>query len=107
MDSKVKFVEAIIGTRGQKLNLHQKKDVVIAKLKAMKLYQEEGSFDYLLRMPFYTLNVEKVEELKKQAAGKKKELGDLNKKSPQQLWLIDLDKLESIFNSGKNNKKNN
>jgi len=51
-------------------------------------------FEYLVGMPIATLTLEKVEELTRQRDIKKSELDTLQKKTPQKLWLDDLDQLE-------------
>ena len=48
-------------------------------------------------MPFYSLTKEKVDDLNKKYDKKKKEFDELNKKSPSQLWLDDLDNLLALL----------
>jgi len=51
-------------------------------------------FGYLLKMPIWNLTAEKAEELENQMADKEKELKALERKSPADLWLADLDQFE-------------
>ncbi|XP_046874585.1 DNA topoisomerase 2-beta isoform X2 [Hypomesus transpacificus] len=48
------------------------------------------NFNYILNMPLWCLSKEKVDELLKQRDHKKSELGDLQRKSPDDLWKGDL-----------------
>ncbi len=48
-------------------------------------------FDYLLGMPIWNLTTEKKDEILKQQLSKSNELKNLKAKSPNQLWIDDLD----------------
>ncbi|XP_059205626.1 DNA topoisomerase 2-beta isoform X2 [Centropristis striata] len=48
------------------------------------------NFNYILNMPLWCLTKEKVDELLKQRDHKRAELGDLQKKMPDDLWKEDL-----------------
>merc|ERR1711890_106 len=50
-----------------------------------------AGYNYLLSMALWSLTLEKVEALKKEKEAKEKELDDLMKKSPEDLWNIDLE----------------
>lgn len=58
----------------------------------------EKGYDYLLNMKIWTLTREKLLDLIAQRDAKRQELDDLLAKSPQQLWLHDLDQLEAALN---------
>ncbi|KAF9430265.1 DNA topoisomerase 2 [Podila epigama] len=59
---------------------------------AVKIKVERDSeFDYLLKMPIWSLTHEKVEELKKERDAKNAELKLLIDKTPNDLWNEDLD----------------
>ena len=93
LESKVRFIKDIIS---KKLDLANKeKDAIIKILEGKKLYKIKGeaTYDYLLRMPFYSLTKAKVTELNKQYDDKKKEYDTLNKKKPADLWVDDLNVL--------------
>merc|ERR1711971_739477 len=51
-------------------------------------------FDYLLSMSLLSLTKEKVDELRRDLQNKKSEREELEKKTPEMLWLTDLEKLE-------------
>ncbi len=54
----------------------------------------DKGYDYLLSMKIWSLTMEKVNELVQQRDGKKSELDALACKTPEDLWLEDLDALE-------------
>ena len=98
LSTKVKFITDMIL---KKIDLSNKNKETIIKLfeskQFYKIPDEPIVYDYLLRMPFYSLTKEKVEDLNKLHAKKKQEFDELNKKSPSQLWLDDLDNLSSLL----------
>jgi DNA topoisomerase-2 len=52
---------------------------------------EPANYDYLLGMAIWSLTRERYERLMKERDNKEGELTDLLKKSPKDLWNIDLD----------------
>ena len=54
----------------------------------------EKAYDYLLSMKIWSLTMEKVQSLQRQAGEKKEELDTLNAKTARDLWLEDLEELE-------------
>ena len=57
----------------------------------------QDSYDYLLKMPIYTLTLEKIQELNTLLSEKTNELKTLESKSPQQIWLEDLNEIQRII----------
>ncbi|KAH8335876.1 hypothetical protein KR074_000575 [Drosophila pseudoananassae] len=66
--------------------------------KAFKKLTDVKKFDYLLGMSMWMLTEEKKNELLKQRDAKLAELENLRKKTPELLWLDDLDALEQKLN---------
>uniref|UniRef100_A0A6P4ERW4 DNA topoisomerase 2 n=1 Tax=Drosophila rhopaloa TaxID=1041015 RepID=A0A6P4ERW4_DRORH len=66
--------------------------------KAFKKLTDVKKFDYLLGMSMWMLTEEKKNELLKQRDAKLAELESLLKKTPELLWLDDLDALEAKLN---------
>lgn len=56
------------------------------------IIEVNGSYDYLLNMPIYSLTKEKYEELQKKAKDKKAQIKELKLKSEKDLWKEDLEK---------------
>lgn len=96
---KVKFILMVVE---KKLEINNKKkqeiEEKLEKLKFPRLGRSKDdtkvSYDYLLSMPIYNLTQEKIDELKQQQDEKETEYNKLNEKSPQDIWLGELDELE-------------
>ena len=92
---KVKFILLIVE---KKLEINNKKKIEIeADLETKKFPRIDNSYNYLLTMPIYNLTNEKIEELKKQQKEKETEFNSLVEKTPEKLWLTDLEILEESY----------
>ncbi len=99
---KVKFILMIVN---KKLIVNNKKkhelEEELEKYNFPKLsisYNDTNvSYNYLLGMPIYNLTFEKIEELKKQEEEKQIEHDELDKLSPSDIWLHELNKLENEY----------
>lgn len=99
---KVKFIMMVVD---KKLDVNNKKKTEIEdkleKHKFPRLGKSKDdpkvSYDYLLSMPIYNLTFEKIEELKKQEHEKQTEYDDLSSKTPEDIWIGELDILESKY----------
>ena len=102
---KVKFLLLVID---KKLIINNKKKVdlenELEELEFPKLSKNE-SYDYLLNMPIYNLTKEKVDHLKEQEENKKAEYKALKKLLPSDIWLTELDHLETVYDKWVNNVK--
>lgn len=89
--SKKRFIkEYIDGT----LQINNKsKNVIIESLENSNYPKEEESYDYLLRLPIYSLTLEKISELDNTCDLKEKALVLIKSKTPEDLWKIDLENL--------------
>lgn len=84
------FIKSIIsGTLT--VNNVPKAKIVEQLTKFPKIIKKENSFDYLLRMPIYSLTKEKVVDLEKQVSDKKKTLDYYTKSTSDSLWKVDLE----------------
>ena len=111
LDNKVRFIEAVIS--GDLVISNRPKKELMKELrnqgypampsKSKKSEDDEDSYDdigakdydYLLSMPLWNLTMEKVDKLKKQKRVKEDELEDLRATSISDIWLRDLDALET------------
>lgn len=59
--------------------------------------QGVADFEYLVGMPISTLTAEKVDELLRQHDVKTRELETIIKKTPESMWIEDLDELERVL----------
>jgi DNA topoisomerase-2 len=53
-----------------------------------------GDYDYLLNMPLSSLTTDKINDLHSEASKTEKDLSEIRKISPKDLWRADLDELE-------------
>jgi DNA topoisomerase-2 len=56
-----------------------------------------GGFNYLLGLKLWTLTYEKVQQLRDQHLKKQEELAEMERKTPKDLWLRDLDTFEEAY----------
>jgi len=95
LESKIKFINDVMTN---KLILYKKsKDEIIKILEKNKFLKIEASYDYLLRMSFYSLTKETMHDLNEQYKNKQNEYNKLKKKSPSDLWIDDLDELLKVL----------
>lgn len=70
---------------------------LIALDKATKQEKEDGSYDFLISMPIYSLTKEKVEELMREKERKMQELETMQGKTDKVLWEEDLRVFETEY----------
>jgi len=91
--SKYIFVDNVI--KGNIIVNNKKKTEIEEQLeKYEKIIKKDDAYDYLLRMPIYTLTEEKVQDLHNSIIQKKKDLDSIKSKSEKDLWLNDLEKIQ-------------
>ena len=87
--SKYIFIKNV--TDGVILVNKKKKDEIISQIKTINnIIEVDGSFEYLLRMPIYSLTEEKMAELKEQIMNKKQELKEIESKEINSIWLEEM-----------------
>ena len=88
-----KFIKAILDN---KLDIKNKsKEILINGIEDMKLDVIDDSYDYLLRMPLWSLTTELFEKLKSDFTDKKEEILKLEKEDPKNWYVEDLKELKS------------
>jgi len=88
-----KFIKALLDN---KLDIKNKsKEKIIEDITNMKLDLIEDSYDYLLRMPLWSLTVELFEKLKSDFTAKKEEITKMEKEEPKDWYVEDLNELKS------------
>lgn len=82
-----------------KLDLRRKsKEAVEAELKALKIAADpEGSYAFLLRMPFSSITAEELEKHRRELEEARRGLALLTSMTPTQLWLDDLAAFEAEY----------
>lgn len=101
LNNRARFIKMIIEKK-LKISNRKKADVVkdLSRLKFQKFGETKPprtGYEYLLIMQIASLTKEKYEELKRLAREKAAELEKVKKTSHQQMWLTDLDNLESAI----------
>jgi len=86
-----KFIKAILDGK-LKIN-NVSKDKIITQIVKLKLDKIDGGYDYLLRMPIYSLTKELFEKLKEDFTLKKEEIKILKGTKPKDMYISDLDNL--------------
>ena len=66
-------------------------------LKKIKNLENDNPYDYLIRMSFYSITKEKIDELNKILNNKKKEFNNINKITDKEMWLNDLYKIKEFL----------
>lgn len=96
LNSKVIFISKVVSKKLKVSNV-PKSEIVLNLEKIKDIVKVQDSYDYLLKMPIYTLTLEKIQELNTLLSEKTNELKTLESKSPQQIWLEDLNEIQRII----------
>lgn len=95
ISNKARFIKNIIDGN-LKVNNVPKKDI-IRYLEKNKYDEIDGSYNYLLNMPIYSLTKERFNELLKQETEKKKEKKSIENTNPKDMYLSDLELLKKAI----------
>ena len=95
LSNRGRFIKAIIDGKLKVNNVS--KSVIIDGIEAMKLEKIDDSYDYLLRMPIYSLTKEMYEKLKEDFVAKKEEIKILEETDPKDMYMLDLTELKKKF----------
>ena len=95
LSNRGRFIKAILD---EKLKINNvSKSVIIEGIIEMNLEKIDDSYDYLLRMPIYSLTKELFEKLKEDFTNKKVEIKKLEETDPKDMYLDDLNDLKKKF----------
>lgn len=75
----------------------KKEDIIKQLVKIDKIVKLDDSYDYLLRMPIYSITKERMEELKKQIENNKAKFAEVKRTTIQDMWLNDLNELKKVL----------
>jgi len=95
ISNKARFIKDIIDGK-LTVNNAPKKSIIIY-LEANKFDKIDGSYNYLLNMPIYSLTKERFDELLKQEADKKAEKKNIEGTDPKDMYLSDLEILKKAI----------
>ena len=92
LSNRARFIKGILEG---KIKVNKvKREELISTLEKMKFDKVDGSYQYLIGMPIYSLTLEKYEELLKQVADKESELIEMKKSDIVEMYKKDLKELE-------------
>jgi DNA topoisomerase-2 len=92
LSNRGKFIKAIIEGK-IKVNNIPKAEIVVG-IEKLGLDKIDGNYDYLLRMPIWSLTKEMYDKIKEDYLIKNKELEELSKVEPRDMYLDDLSELK-------------
>jgi len=95
LSNRGRFIKAIIDGKLKVNNVA--KAVIIEGIELMGLDKIDDSYDYLLRMPIYSLTKEMYEKIKEDFTTKKEEIKILESTDPKDMYLLDLTELKKKF----------
>jgi DNA topoisomerase-2 len=90
-----KFIKLILD--GKLIVNNTPKSEIITQIEQNSFDKVDDSYDYLLRMPIYSLTKEVFDKLKSDFTSKKEEIEILKSKDPKELYLKDLNELKKNF----------
>lgn len=95
LSNKGRFIKAILD--GKLLVNNVKKDIIVSNIEKLGLDKIEDSYDYLLRMPIYSLTNELYEKLKQDFSYKKEEHKKISEIDPKDMYISDLTEIKNKF----------
>ena len=95
LSNKGKFIKAILDGKLKINNIP--KDEIILGIEKLKLDKVDDSYDYLLRMPLYSLTKENFLKLKDDFVKKKEDIKVLEDTNVKDMYLFDLSELKKKF----------
>ena len=96
----------VLGNRGKFIKLilegkivvnNKSKEDIIKQIENFSLDKIDGDYDYLLRMPIYSLTKEMFDKLKQDFTSKKEEIEKLKLIDPKDMYIEDLSELKKKF----------
>jgi DNA topoisomerase-2 len=87
-----KFIKSILD--GKTIVNNKKKEEIVNQIESLSIEMIDDSYDYLLRMPIYSLTIEMFEKLKEDFSSKKDEIEKLKLIDPKDMYMDDLVELK-------------
>jgi DNA topoisomerase-2 len=95
LSNRGRFIKSILD---EKLKINNVSKIEIIKgIETLGLEQIDDSYDYLLRMPIYSLTKELFDKMKQDFTVKKEEIKILEDTDPKDMYLLDLSELKKKF----------
>ena len=96
LEVKIRFIYEYI--HGKLAINNKRKAEIVSILEKANYPKQDNDYDYLLRMPLYSLTKDKIEELEEKLANRKNERDLLSKQSKETLWNLDIQALKTKLN---------
>ena len=98
LSNKARFIKEVIDKDIVIMNINE--DIIVLDLEKRNYDKdyEEGSYDYLLRMPVRVLTTNQIEKLNNDIKNQQFKLNIINKTSEKQMWINDIDEFEKEYN---------
>jgi DNA topoisomerase-2 len=93
LNARMNFVDAVV--QGRIVVVNEKKPDILKSIEAEGIPKVDGSHDFLLSMPIWSLTYEKFVELQKKVEQKRKEKEKVEKTKPEDFYRQDLKELRS------------
>lgn len=95
-ENKMRWLQFIVSG---KIKLQKMKtDDILVFLKNNKIGKKNNSYDYLLNMSIREMTKENIDKLLTKINKIKKDIEELNNKTPEDLWISDLSELKNLIN---------
>ncbi len=91
------FVRAVSPQLDNTLDLYQDDAEVEAAMIDLGLEKSDDSFDYLLSMQIRSMTVKRLEQIEKDILKIKVKIDELEAKTPEELWVSDLDRFDTAW----------
>ena len=98
--------EIIINKRSKNDIIKQLEDKKFKKMDTQNTFNDDGSYNYLINMPIYSLTLEKKIELETDYKNKEIEFNKLESVSVKEIWLSELEDFESNYEKYMKEKDN-
>lgn len=95
LSNRGRFIKSILDNKLKVNNV--KKEDIISQIVSINLDMIDDSYDYLLRMPIYSLTKENFEKLKEDFSLKKDEIKKIENVEPRDMYISDLLELKKKF----------
>lgn len=95
LSNRGRFIKAILDDKLKVSNVP--KSEIVANIEVMGLEKVDESYDYLLRMPIYSLTKEMFDKLKSDFVDKKEEIKRMEETDPKDMYINDLSELKKHF----------
>ena len=96
LEVKIRFIYEYIQGK-LKIN-NKRKAEIVSILENAKYPKQDEDYDYLLRMPLYSLTKDKIEELEQKLAQRKQDHTTLTKQTKEELWALDIQQITDKLN---------